>query len=373
VVAAVLPEDANVMYEWARMTGLVVAFVFASAAWPAIAASDDAQEVDRLRGVIVANAEKAIEKQGGSRILFKVDADALREAMVTGLRDDLYRILREGRIPFSGLTMHDDGVDVRIADSKNRQQVLSKLMPPSEGTPPRPPAISVADGGDGLMRLMPTESGFSARLLKLVGQSRDMIEQGLRNSHTPAGLQPDGADRIRVLLPGVANPERVAAMFSRKAHVAFRMVDVSISAEAALQAPPPGSEVLYDFKTNAPFLLVKEIAIEGDDITDATPGFLPNSDQPIASFRFNAHGARRFAEITAANIGRPFAVVVDDRVLSVAVIREPILGGSGQISGNFTLEDANTVAMLLRSGTLPGRLSVVDQQVVEPSGNAVKQ
>ena len=93
----------------------------------------------------------------------------------------------------------------------------------------------------------------------------------------------------------------------------------------------------------------------------------------MASFRFNAHGARRFAEITTANIGRAFAVVVDDRVLSAAVIREPILGGSGQISGNFTLEDANTVAMLLRSGTLPGRLSVVDQQVVEPAGSAGKQ
>jgi preprotein translocase subunit SecD len=363
----------------ARMTGVVVAFIFAFTAWPAIAAPrgpvpDDAQEVDKMRAAIVANAEKALQKQGGSRILFKVDADALREVMVTGLRDDVYRILREGRIPFSGLTMHDGGVDVRIADAKNRQLVLSKLMPPAEGTPPRAAAISVVDGGDGLMRLMPTESAFAARLHELVGQSLDMIEQGLRNSHTPAGLQLDGSDRIRVLLPGVTNPERVAAMFSRKAHVAFRMVDVSISGKEALQAtPPPGSEVLYDFKTKEPYLLLKEIAIEGDDIIDAAPGFLPQSDQPIASFRFNAHGARRFAEITAANIGRAFAVVVDDRVLSAAVIREPILGGSGQISGNFTLEDANTVAMLVRSGTLPGRLSVVDQQIVEPAGDAGKQ
>jgi preprotein translocase subunit SecD len=360
----------------ARTTALLVAFIFGSTAWSAIAApaSDDAQKVDKMRAAIVARAETAIEKQGGSRVLFKVDSDALRDVMVTSLRDDLYRILREGRIPFSGLAMHDGGVDVRIADPKNRQLVVSKLMPSSEGTPPRAPAINVADGGDGLIRLMPTESGFAEHLHVLVGQSLEMIEQGLRNSHTPAGLQPDGADRIRVLLPGVADPERVAAMFSRKAHVAFRLVDASITSEQALKAAPPaGSEVLYDFKTKAPFLLLKEIAIEGDDITDAAPGFLPQSDQPIASFRFNAHGARRFAEITAANIGRAFAVVVDDRVLSAAVIREPILGGSGQISGNFTLEDANTVAMLLRSGTLPGRLSVVDQQIVEPAGNAGKQ
>jgi preprotein translocase subunit SecD len=366
------------MNKRASMTALVVAFIFASAAWPAIAAprgpaSDDAQKTDKMRAAITARAETAIEKQGGSRLLFKVDSAALRDVMMTGLRDDLYRILRGGRIPFSGLTMHDGGVDVRIADPKNRQLVVSKLMPSSEGPPPRAAAISVTDGGDGLMRLVPTESGFAERLHELVGQSLDMIEQGLRNSDTPAGLQPDGSDRIKVLLPGVIDPGRVVAMFSRRAHVAFRMIDVSMSAEDALKASPPmGSEVLYEFKTNAPDLVLKEIAIEGDDIIDAAPGFLPQSDQPIASFRFNAHGARRFAEMTAANIGRAFAVVVDDRVLSAAVIQEPILGGSGQISGNFTLEEANTVAMLLRSGTLPGRLSVVDQQVVEPAGNAGK-
>jgi preprotein translocase subunit SecD len=357
----------------ARMTALAVAFMFGSAAWTATAASDDAQKTDKMRAAIAARAETAIEKQGGSRILFKVDSDALRDVMATGLRDDLYRIVREGRIPFSGLTIHDGGVDVRVADAKNRQVVLNKLMPSSGSTPPRASTISVADGGDGLMRLTPTESGFAGRLSELVGQSLEMIEQGLRSSHTPAGLQPDGSDRIRVLLPGVTDPERVAADFSRRAHVAFRMVDVSMSAEEALKATPPTqSEVLHDFKTNAPYLLLKEIAIEGDDIVDASPGFMPNSDQPIASFRFNAHGARRFAEITAANIGRAFAVVVDDRVLSAAVIREPILGGSGQISGNFTLEEANAVAMLLRSGTLPGRLSIVDQQVVQPAGNAGK-
>ncbi|MEO6839870.1 MAG: preprotein translocase subunit SecD [Bradyrhizobium sp.] len=356
----------------ASMTALAVAFLFGSAVWPATAASDDAQKIDKMRAAIAAKAETAIEKQGGSRLLFKVDADALRDVMVTGLRDDLYRIVREGRIPFSGLTIHDGGVDVRIADPKNRQLVVSKLMPSSGSTLPRASTISVADGGDGLMRLTPTDAGFAERLSELVGQSLEMIEQGLRSSHTPAGLQPDGSDRIRVLLPGVTDPERVAADFSRRAHVAFRMVDVSMSAEEAPKAPPAGSEVLHDFKTNAPYLLLKEIAIEGDDIVDASPGFLPNGDQPIASFRFNAHGARRFAEITAANIGRAFAVVVDDRVLSVAVIREPILGGSGQISGNFTLEDANIVAMLLRSGTLPGRLSIVDQQVVQPAGTAAK-
>jgi preprotein translocase subunit SecD len=161
---------------------------------------------------------------------------------------------------------------------------------------------------------------------------------------------------------------------ARKARIAFRLVDVSMTATQALQgSPPPGSEVLTDFKTKSPHLLLKDIAVEGDDITDAQPGFASRSRQPIASFRLNARGTRRFAHLTADNIGRPFAIVIDDQVRSVSVIREPITGGSGQISGSFTLEDANTIAMLLRSGTLPGRLTVVNQQVVEPAGHAGKQ
>jgi preprotein translocase subunit SecD len=370
------------MNERARTTALVVAFILASAASPAISAPkpDDAQEVLRIRAAIAANAGKAIEQQGGSSILFKVDAGALREAMVTDLRDDLYRILREGRIPFAGLAVREGGVEVRVAEPKDQQRVLSKLAPSTQATPSTQDTPShqgaavAANSVDGLTRLTPTDSGFAERLQGLVRQSMEMIEQRLRDSGIrPAGVQPEGADRIRVLLPGVTDPQRVTALFSKPARITFRLLDTSLTATEALKGPlPPASEVLYDFKTRAPYLLLREIAMEGDDIIDAAPGFAPESDQPIASFRFNARGARRFAHITEENVGKPFAIIVDDQVLSVSVIREPITGGSGLISGNLTPEEANRVAMLLRSGTLPGRLSVVDQQVIEPSDKPAK-
>jgi preprotein translocase subunit SecD len=351
-------------------TGLLVAFILASANLSVSAA----QDVERMRAAMAANAEKALETQGGSRIWFKVDSDALREAMVTDLRDDVVRIVREDRIPYGGLAMRDGGVELRIADASNRQRLASKLMPATASAPSGGGKIDIADRGDGLIRLTPTDSGFAERLHGLVADSLDMIEQDLRNDGIrQAGLQPEGADRIRVLLPGVRDPERVAAVIARKARIAFRLVDVSMTAEQAVQgAPPAGSEVLTDFKTRAPYLLSKEIAVDGDDIIEATPGLPAQSQQPIVNFRFNARGTRRFAHVTADNIGRPFAVVIDDRVISAPVIREPITGGSGQISGNFTLEDANVIAMQMRSGTLPGRLTVVDQQVVEPTANAGK-
>jgi preprotein translocase subunit SecD len=351
-------------------TALLVAFILASATSSATSAPDP----ERIRAAVAASVEQALEMQGGSRIVFKVDSDALREAVVTDLRDDVVRIVREERIPFSGLAMREGGVELKIADAANRQRLKSKLASSTAIAPQGGGAIDVADSGDGPIRLTPTDSGFAERLHGLVGESIDLIEQDLRNNGIkPASVQPDGPDRIRVLLPGVTDPERVAAAIARKARIAFRLVDVSMTAAQAQQnSPPAGSEVVTDFKTKAPYLLLKDVAVDGDDISEAAPGFYPQNQQPIVSFRFNARGTRRFAHITADNIGRPFAVVIDDQVVSAPVIREPITGGSGQISGNFTLEDANRIAMLLRSGTLPGRLTVVDQQVLQAAGHAGK-
>jgi preprotein translocase subunit SecD len=280
----------------------------------------------------------------------------------------VYRILHEGRIPFAGLAVRDGGVEVRIADPKDQQRVLSQLAPSSQAAPSAEAAVVAATSADGLTRLVPADSAVAERLQGLVRQSMEMIEQRLRDSGIrQAGVQPEGSDRIGVLLPDIRDPERVTAIFSKQPRIAFRLVDVSMSATQALQgAPPPGSEVLYEFKTGAPYLVLKATVMDGEDIIDASPGFAPQSRQPIASFRFNARGTRRFAHVTEENVGRPLAIVVDDKVLSVSVIREPIRGGSGEISGNFTLQEANDIAMLLRSGMLPGRLSVVDQQIAEP-------
>jgi len=345
---------------------LATAFVLAVSASPACALSDDAHAVNQMRAANIANAKKLLDQEGGSRIVFKVDAAALREAVMTDLRDDVFKTLHDDRIPFSDLAVRDGNVEVRIGDPKNQQKLTSKLAQPTTTAP-----VAATDGGDGLMKLAPTDAGFAVRLQSLTMQSLEMMEQELRDNHIQAAVQPVGDDRIAVLLPGLTEPDRVAAIFNKRAKVAFRFVDSSMSPEEAQKgAPPAGSEVLLGFKDNKPYLVQKEVEIEGDDIIDASPGF--QNDQPIASFRFNSHGARRFAHLTADNIGRPFAIVINDRVFSAPVIREPITGGSGQISGNFTLEEANTVAMLLRSGTLPGRLSVADQQIVKPAGNAAK-
>jgi preprotein translocase subunit SecD len=347
-----------------RITRLIATLAFVSAiALPRAAAAEDT-ELDKMRAKVAALVGNMMEKLGGSRIIYRVDTDGLREAVVTDLRDDVYKNLRESHVAFTGLAIRDSAVEVKIADAKSRDQLVRKLT--ADAAPPR--SLNVTDGGDGLLRLAPTDAALASQLHDLVGDSVAMIEQRLKDIGIKlANVQPDGAERIRIFLPGVMEPERVTAVLAKKVRVSFRPIDVTMPAEQAqLGTPPAGSEVLFGFKDNLPYLVAKDSTLEGDDIIYAGPGFATGTKDPIASFRFNGRGTRRFAHVTAENIGKPFAIVLDDKVVSAPVIREPISGGSGQISGNFTLDEANSVAMMLRAGALPGHLGLVEQQVIQP-------
>ena len=331
-----------------------------------IFAPDIETRLEKMRAARAANAAAALRQQGGSRILLALDSDALREAMLTGLRDDVRRLLREARIPLAGFTARDGIVEVRLREAGDRERTLQALAALEAGT------VDIA-ASEGLIRLAPSKAGFAERLHALRQQSIELIEQRLGGFGIAASaVQPDESDRIRVLLPGV-DPERLGALFDKRSRVTFRLVDVSMSAEAALHKPPGSSEVVYERSSKVPHLLLREVALDGSEIADAAPGFDQRTNEPIVTFRFNAAGTRRFARITQENIGRPFAVVLDDEVIAAPVIREPILGGSGQISGSFTLQDANRIALLMRAGALPGHLVVVEQQVVAPEARPGQQ
>ena len=345
---------------------IVTLAVAAVIAYPLAARAEDSQ-LDKMRSRIAAFVTDKMEKLGGSRIVYKVDSEGLRESVVTDLRDDAYKILREDKIAFSGLSIRDGGVELKIVDAKGREQLARKLASAAEGLPSH--ALTVTDRGDGSVRLAPTEAASAARLRDLVEDCIAMIEQRLKDAGIRlASVQPDGTDRIRIFVPGEMDPERVTATFARKVKVSFRLVDLAMPGEQAQSGPPPeGTEVLLGFKDNKPYLVAKDSVLEGDDISYAAPGFAAGTKEPIASFRFNGRGTRRFAHVTAENVGRPFAIVLDDKVVSAPVIREPITGGSGQISGNFTLEEASSVAMMLRAGSLPGHIDLVEKRVVQPA------
>jgi len=167
-------------------------------------------------------------------------------------------------------------------------------------------------------------------------------------------------------VPGLQDPSRLKEILGKTAKLDFRMVDQSMSAEQAAASHVPQDSEILDGEKGQKFLIEKRVLVSGADLTDAQPGFDQRNSEPIVSFRFNSTGARKFAEATQQNVGKLFAIVLDNKVISAPVIREPILGGSGQISGSFTVEQANDLAILLRAGALPAPLTIIEERTVGP-------
>ena len=179
-------------------------------------------------------------------------------------------------------------------------------------------------------------------------------------------IQREGADRILVQVPGLQDPSRLKEILGKTAKLDFRMVDQSMTPQQASATHVPADSEILDGERGEKFLIEKRVLVSGADLVDAQPGFDQRSSEPIVSFRFNSSGARKFAEATQQNVGKPFAIVLDNKVISAPVIREPILGGSGQISGSFTVQSANDLAILLRAGALPAPLTVIEERTVGP-------
>jgi preprotein translocase subunit SecD len=315
-----------------------------------------------------------LDLQGGSHLLLQVDDNAVRLGAVGSLADDTRRVMREARIPYSELATKPDGVELRVndADLQRALSQLHQLSQPLGGLLARTGEHSaeITQLGSGRIRIAPTEAALNQRVQMATQQSLQIVERRVNELGTvEPTVEREGSDRILVEVPGLQDPARLKALLGKTAKMTFQLVDVSMSPEQALQDhPPPESEILYDTKHNppVPYLVQKRVAVSGEDLIDAQAAYDRNTGQPIVTFRFDTAGARRFAEITRDNVGRPFAIVLDNEVISAPVIREPITGGSGQISGNFTVQQANDLAILLRAGALPAPLTVIEERTVGP-------
>ncbi len=315
-----------------------------------------------------------LDLQGGSHILLEVDTKAVRKEMLETLRDDMRRVLRDARIGYTGLVVRGNSAEVRIREGASADQAQTKLATLSQplggllgGTGGR--NIDVTAEAGGLIRLTLSDPAIIERVRQSVEQSIQIIERRVNELGTVEPLiQREGTDRILVQVPGLQDPTRLKQLLGKTAKLDFRMVDTGASPEQAVQGrTPPEDDLLYSAsQPKTPYLVEKRVLVSGGDLTDAQPGFDQRTSEPIVSFRFNTAGARKFAQVTQENVGKPFAIVLDNEVISAPVIREPILGGSGQISGSFTVQSANDLAILLRAGALPAPLTIIEERTVGP-------
>lgn len=307
-----------------------------------------------------------LDLRGGSHLVLEVDAAALKADRLRSLLDEIRGILRKERIPAQSARIADGAITVTLADEAQRARALELLKgvanPVGGAFQAARPDIDVALSGDRI-RLSLTDAGLSDRLDAALQQSLEIVRQRVDQvGVAEPTIQRVGADRILVQLPGLQDPSRLRELLGSTAKMTFHLLaDVPQGAQA-----PRGVSMLPDAKTGQRYPVEDRVALDGERLTDARSGFDQRSNEPIVSFRFDSVGARQFAEITKANTGRPFAIVLDGKVLSAPVIREPITGGSGQISGSFTIEDTAVLSALLRAGALPAPLTVIEERTVGP-------
>jgi preprotein translocase subunit SecD len=230
-------------------------------------------------------------------------------------------------------------------------------------------SLEVSDAGGGLIRITVPQAAITERVRQTIEQSIQIVERRVNQLGTVEPvIQRQGTDRILVQVPGLQDPSRLKELLGKTAKMEFRMVDTTVPPDQAQQGRvPPDSEVLMSSTSpKIPYVIKKQVLVSGGDLTDAQPGFDQRSGEPIVSFRFNTSGSRKFAQATSENVGQPFAIVLDNEVISAPVIREPITAGSGQISGSFTVQQANDLAILLRAGALPAPLTVIEERTVGP-------
>jgi preprotein translocase subunit SecD len=316
-----------------------------------------------------------LDLQGGSYLLLEVDSKDVKRSRLNQIREDVQRTLRAARIQYiPPLAVKGDAVEVRIAKDTDFQSALSKLRDLSQplggllgGTSQRD--LDVADAGNSLIRLTIPESAMNDRLRKTIEQSIQIVERRVNELGTVEPLiQRQGNDRILVQVPGLQDPTHLKEILGKTAKMEFRMVDTSVPPDQAQRGSlPPDDELLMSTsKPPVPYVIKKQVLVTGGDLTDAQTGFDQRTSEPVVNFKFNTAGSRKFAQATTENVQQPFAIVLDNQVISAPVIREPITGGQGQISGNFSVQSANDLAVLLRAGALPAPLTVVEERTVGP-------
>ncbi len=308
-----------------------------------------------------------LDLQGGSHLLLEVEADVVIRERLEASVDAVRQELRKARILYERIGIVGNGIGVTIknaADVEKARGLLRTVDPDM--------TLQVVEGGR--IQLTLKEEAVRARRSAAIEQSIEIVrrridETGVREPT----IQRQGEDRILVQLPGLDDPDRIKSLLGKTAKMTFHLLDDrNTVADAQAGRVPPGSRLMpgaeeQTRRGSSPMYLVqKRVMVSGDTLVDSQPSFDQRTNEPIVSFRFDSVGAKRFGDVTSKNVGKPFAIVLDGKVISAPVIREPILGGTGQISGGFTVQAAKDLALLLRAGALPAPLTVLEERTVGP-------
>ena len=301
-----------------------------------------------------------LDLQGGSHLLLQVDVAAVKTERLDDVTEFIRRDFRTARIRFSGLQVVGDSVTVTVRDSDMVEEATASLT-----------ELGIdyqVTQESGKFSIRFTDTGLALLETRAVEQSIEIIRRRLDPEGTKEPvIQRQGKDRILVQLPGVDDPEAVKRLLGRTAKLTFQLVDLRMSAGEAVQRgrTPPGTILMESANGDGQrYVIEKRVMVSGEMLDTASATFDQNN-RPAVSFALNSTGAKRFGKVTGENIGRPFAIVLDGKVVSAPTIQSQIFG-NGQITGDFTVAETNELALVLRAGALPAPLLILEERSIGP-------
>jgi preprotein translocase subunit SecD len=316
-----------------------------------------------------------LDLQGGTHLVMEVETQKAVEGSLDLIASDLEDSLNSQNVRFKRIAKAgSDRVQVTLYDRGSADAVsklVKKKYPDLETLP------LTDEGGFVNMQLRINEKDAQVRKDRAVAQALETIRNRIDQfGVSEPVIQREGINHIVVQLPGIKDPKRAIELIGKTARLEFKLVDENVNpATASASALPEDDELIYEKKTDpatgavseTPLVVKKKAMITGDLLTDAQIRIDSQYNQPYVAIEFNSTGARLFDQVTAANVGKRFAIVLDNNVYSAPVIRERISGGSAQISGSFTEKEAADLAIVLRAGSLPAPVKILQNVTVGPS------
>jgi SecD/SecF fusion protein len=316
-----------------------------------------------------------LDLRGGSHLVLEVDSKALIKERLQSMADDIVMSVKQAKIQSIRATPVGDAVMVKFLDT-SRSADISKIIqdvtqaPPSAfGTPQ--PDVTIEPRGTDQFRVTFTEEGERRRIVAAVDQSLEVVRKRIDGAGVAEPtIQRVGTDRILVQLPGEQDPGRITKLLGGTAKMSFHLVTDPVAPGAT---PPHGVIVLPDESTGQMVALIERPMLTGDHLEGSDVSFAQYTSEPQVGFKFDATGARLFGRITQQNTGKRMAIVIDNKILSAPTINEPILGGQGVITGNFTTTEARDLSTMLKAGALPAPLVVIEERTVgaDVGGDAI--
>jgi len=315
-----------------------------------------------------------LDLQGGSHLLLGVNKQSIVDQRVKDLRRDARAVLANENGIGNIITTGTQSITVELTDPTQQdaalkaletlQNNISSTMFSVGGTP----ELSFSSTADGKITVALTDEGINQRMSSLVTQSMEVIRKRVDElGTTEPSIQRQGSDRVLLQVPGFGDSTRLKDIVSKTARLTFHMVYPGMTAAQAEAQGLPAGTIILPSQDGGKELLYEDVSLGGESLVDSQPGFDQQTGRSVVTFKFDTRGAVTFSDITSKNVGKRFAIVLDNQVLTAPVIQQPITGGSGQISGNFTPQSAQDLAVLLRAGALPASLDIIEERTVGPS------